>query len=169
MSTCLDEEYFKDVDAELDDSEHTADVVADSLAAVVDKSFKKKRSDENLKPKSDAIKKIFKKETCEHLCVPKFIWKFGNRSPQPPRNADLKLALTQKSVVKAATAVVHSTQLILKASNHEKIQKLNRETIKQLHMDALILLGHASTDLSLQHTLCSPTCWTACSRSFLEE
>ena len=57
LITCPDEEYFKDVDAELDDSEHTVDVVADSLAAVVDKSFKKKCSDEKLKPKPDAIKK----------------------------------------------------------------------------------------------------------------
>ena len=67
------------------------------------------------------------------------IWK---QIPLTACKSDLKLALTQKAVVKVATAVVHSTQLILKASCH-----------KQLHMDALILLGHASTDLSLRHRL----------------
>ena len=54
--TCSDDEYFKDIDAELDDREHTVDAVADSLAVVVDKSFKKKCSDKKLKAKFNAIK-----------------------------------------------------------------------------------------------------------------
>lgn len=54
--TCSDDEYFKDIDAELDDREHTVDTVADSLAVVVDKSFKKKCSDKKLKAKFNAIK-----------------------------------------------------------------------------------------------------------------
>ena len=57
------------------------------------------------------------------------IWK---QIPSTVQRADLKLALTQKVAVKAATAVVHSTQLILKASRCEKLQQSDRDTVKQL-------------------------------------
>ena len=48
---CSDDEFLKDVDAELDDNEYTADAVARAPATVVDKSFANKRNDDKLKEK----------------------------------------------------------------------------------------------------------------------
>ena len=56
-------------------------------------------------------------------------------------------------MVKAATAIEHSNQLILKATRRGKLGKSDKKDKKELHSDALILLGHVSTDLSQRRRL----------------
>ena len=74
------------------------------------------------------------------------IWK---QIPGATQKADLKLATIQWAIMKAATAIVSTTQLIIKAVRNDKpIDKELKKSITNMHANALLLLGHASTDLS---------------------
>ena len=74
------------------------------------------------------------------------IWK---QIPGATQKADLKLATIQWAIMKAATAIVSTTQLIIKAARSDKpIEKELKKSITDMHANALSLLGHASTDLS---------------------
>ena len=135
-----DEEFLASLDDELADKEKTSKRVASSLANHINKRFAGKLSDEKLK---ERMEKYHRPSNCEHLVVPTVNPEVWKSLPAHARRADLKLAQTQRAIVKAATALTKTTHILLSARNQDK-------EVTTANADALTLLGHASRELSLR-------------------
>ena len=144
-----DDEFLKKLDTKLNDEERVDESIAASLAKVANKSFKKKMSDEKFKGKLD---KYLKLDNCEQLRVPTVNSEIWKRLPSQAKESDLKTAKVQRTIVKAAMAMVRSTQSVLRASQKGKAS-LDSKSITDMNADTLAFLGHASMELSYRHRL----------------
>lgn len=143
-----DDDLLNDLDKDLDEGKKMGDAVADSLANIVNKSFRRKLSEDKLKERFD---KYLRPSNCAALQVPlvnKEIWKTMSADA---RKADIKASHVQKAVAKAGVALADSTQALLRAQRAAgKETKEQIQTAVQKNGDALVFLGHASHDLSLR-------------------
>ena len=126
---------WKQIESEMEDKEPTAASVKASLAEFANKCFKR-HSDEKLKEKFDKIKRP---ENCDNLQVPVVNSKIWKKLPVGARKADLQMAQTQRALVKAAIAVVNSTQLVLHTDSKKKRnldKKLNCSPCRQMRISS---------------------------------
>ncbi|KAK7469507.1 hypothetical protein BaRGS_00036486 [Batillaria attramentaria] len=136
-----------ELDRDLDDQEVTGAPVAESLAKLANNRFQSSMSVDKVK---ERMEKYPRPTNCTALVTPevnKEIWKNLGKSVQ---SADIKLQHTQKAIVKAGMALMHSTQSLLRAQRGPG--EASREEIKKAiaqNADAVALLGHASHELSL--------------------
>lgn len=145
-----DDELWREIEADLqvDEKEKTCTKVAKSLAGVANKRFSTKIADERVK---DTFDKISRPENCEKLVVPSVNPEIWRKIPARSRTSDLRFVTTQRAVVKAATAIVHTTQMVIRAAREGKpVDKALKTSVTDMHADALLLLGHVSSDLSMR-------------------
>ena len=125
-----DHDLLVELDKDLDEGEKTGDAVADSLANIVNKSFRRKLSENKLKERFD---KYLRPSNCAALQVP-----LGRTMSADARKADIKASHVQKAVAKAGVALADSTQALLRAQRAAgKETKAQIQTAVQKNGDAL--------------------------------
>ena len=105
-----DDDLLDDLDKDLDEGRKTGD--ADSLANIVNKSFRRKLTEDKLKQRFD---KFLRPNNCAALRVPlvnKELWKTMSADA---RKADINASHVQKAVAKAGVTLADSTQALLRA------------------------------------------------------
>ena len=138
------------ISAKYDEEEDVGADAHGKLAAIANKTFSKPISLEVLKSKQELYPRP---KNCEKVVVPKInseIWKKMNQGPFKKR--DLRFMNVQKAVTKSAYAITKVAEQLLKL---EKID--SKEHMIKSCTDALFLLGHANTTISIQRrTLLKP-------------
>ena len=138
-----------ELEKDLDDGEKTSQSVAQSIAGIINKRFDKGLSDEKLKQRLD---KYTRPKNCQNLQVPTInpkVWK--KYVPPTMKQHDLKLAMVQRTIVKATAALVQSTQMILKAYKKGTFtDKTCKDQIYAQNGDAMALLGHMCCEVSMR-------------------
>ncbi|KAK7454133.1 hypothetical protein BaRGS_00039586 [Batillaria attramentaria] len=114
------------------------------MADIINKRFRNSLADDKLKSKLDAA-------NCEALVVPTInpeIWKV---MPPAAKKADLKLAMTQRAIMKASLAIAQSTQQVIRAHTQKRFtDKPAKDEMTKKAADSFAVLGHACTELSLR-------------------
>ncbi|KAK7479414.1 hypothetical protein BaRGS_00029331 [Batillaria attramentaria] len=143
-----DDDLLKELAGEIDNVEPTSENVAASMADIINKRFRNNLADDKLKSKLDAYARP---ANCEALVVPTVnpeIWKV---MPPAAKKADLKLAMTQRAIVKASVAIAQSTQQVIRAHAQKRFtDKPAKDEMTKKAADSFALLGHACTQLSLR-------------------
>ena len=119
---------------------YSADTVVRVFATVRDRSFENTINNNNYSVINDNNNKNkLSKRACPNCKALD-----GEKRSQRKRGKG-----TQKSSGDGgSTAIVHSTQLILKAARRGKLGKSDKKDRQELHSDGLVLSGHVTTDLS---------------------
>ena len=113
-----DDDLLVELDKDLDEGEKTGDAVADSLANIVNKSFRRKLSEDKLKERFD---KYLRPSNCAALQVPlvnKEIWRTMSADA---RKADIKASHVQK----------HSNTESKKTNKTKKQQQSEQASFRQ--------------------------------------
>ncbi|KAL8619917.1 hypothetical protein ACOMHN_015201 [Nucella lapillus] len=144
--TCdAEDELIKELDDELDVDEEAAQNVSAPIAKLVNKRFSKKLPAKKVLKLSE---KHIRPSNCEKLTVPVVNAEIWKSMPTNSRKNDLRLAHTQRLVVKAASAVAKAMHAIREAQRKES-QDLLDTAVSSL-TDSVALMGHASQELSLK-------------------
>ena len=116
-----DDDLLEELDKDLDERGKTGEPVTGSLANIVNKSFRRKLSDDKCK---ERFEKYLRPSNCEALQV-----------PLVARRADIKASHVQRAVAKA---LAESTQTLLRAQcGADKAVKEQIQTAVQNNGDAL--------------------------------
>ena len=143
-----DDELLKELASEIDNTEATSEKVAASMADIINKRFSQSLTGKKLKTKLD---QNVRPVNCDWLVVPTVNNEVWRNLPPQAKKADLKLAMTQRAILKASVAVAQSTQLVLRAHTKKTLtDKSTKDNITNKTADAFALLGHACNELSLR-------------------
>ena len=146
-SASVDDETESDsllrgIEEEFNMDEKTGEKVHDRLANIVNERFKNRLDDEVLKKRFAAHNRP---ENCGGLVVPSVNREIWAQVPLSAKKADLKMAQTQRCIVKAATAVARVTNDLIRLDHSKAGEEMKRNCT-----DAIALLGHAARDISLR-------------------
>ena len=132
------------IDASLDDDEDVGPDVDEKLAAITNKAFSKHLSIDVVKKKKDAYSRP---KNCDKVIVPKInkeIWRQMAKQ-NFVKKRDLRFMSVQSAITKSTCAVLQVAEKLLKLESNENNERMIRTCI-----DAVFLMGHANTSLSLQ-------------------
>ena len=148
-----EDEFLTTLALEHSGDDKTSAPVSTQLAALVNKRWSSKLSDEKFKEKTA---KYDRPGNCERLQAPKVNPAIWSRISNNGQRQDLKLVAIQKTLVAVGTAVTKAAQLLMDARQHDGIRRregdknnLTNEVLT-LQVDALALLGHTNYELSLR-------------------
>jgi hypothetical protein len=133
-------DFIEMLQKDFDDDDDVGDPIKDSLAKLCNGRFTQKLSDDKLKERLNSNKKP---ANCSDVRVPSVNKEVWGQIPMFARKNDVKLANTQQIITKAAFAVSRLTNDLLEGKNDIKAN-VRKGT------DALALLGHACSDLSIR-------------------
>jgi hypothetical protein len=134
---------FHEMESLLEDDEDVGPEVAEKLANITNKAFSKQLSIEVVRKKKEMHKRP---RNCDKIIVPKVnkeIWRQMQKQNFTKRR-DLRMMNIQSVVSKSACAILSVAQSLLKTDSVKHADDIRN------CLDAIYMLGHANTALSMQ-------------------
>ena len=131
------------MDALLEDDDDVGLDVGEKLATITNKAFSKQHSIESIKKKKDLHKRP---RNCDKVIVPKVnkeIWRQMVKQGFTKKR-DLRLMNVQSAITKSACAIISVAESLFKMDGDKHDPEIKN------CLDAIYLLGHANTAMSLQ-------------------